>query len=39
MNIILGRKPHGHLDERSRQTAQKTRSTGVMVDEIALEHV
>lgn len=36
---MLGRKPHGHLDKGSRQTTQKTRSTRVRVNEIALEHV
>ena len=36
---MLGRKPHGHLDKGSCQTTQKTRSTMVIVDETALEHV
>ena len=36
---MLGRKPQGHLDKGSCQTTQKTRSTMVIVDETALEHV
>ena len=36
---MLGRKQQGHLDKRSCQTTQKTRSTMVRVGEIAVEHV